>query len=143
MGTSSEKTQPLVDMDPRALRQLQRLGLLRAGRARLEHKRPLLRHPSGGREVLVEPHALADRVGHLAVLDEHAGPAPCMNRAGVSQIRKRAPHRVPVDAEARGELRLGRQAFARRVMAPRDFIAKLVADRGPEGGSSQAVTKVS
>jgi hypothetical protein len=130
-------------MDAVTLGQVQRLGLLRAGAARLKQQNPFFRHAARGQQVLVEPHTLADRVGHLPVLHEDARPAPCMHRAGLRQGGQRAAYGMPVHAETFGKLRLGRQAVARRVVPIGDLIGQVVADRGPERGSSQDVTKVS
>jgi hypothetical protein len=101
------QAQALVDMHPRALRKVPAPRPLAGWRRGSAASGPLFRHAPRGQQVLVEPHAPADRVGHLPVLHEDARPAPRMHRA-----------RPPTGRPARGA-RCGGSRRSARQAAPR------------------------
>ena len=135
-GRTIGKAEPLVDMDLCAFRQLQRGRLVRVGDPGLQQQDAPFRHPARRRQVLMEPHPAAQRIGGGPVTHENARAAPRVDRACLRQIGQRASDRVPVHAKPFGQLRLGRQPVARRILPARDFLGDVVADRGPEGGTS-------
>ena len=76
---------------------------------------------------LGEARARLDRVFQHVLGDERAAALLHAHQPAARQFLERAPHRVAIDAELLRQLRLGRQAAARRISAGADVVLQPVA----------------
>src|SRR5690606_15444774 len=83
-------------------------------------------------DVLRKPGAPGDSIIDDVLLHEGAAALLDPQETGVLQRRHGAPERVPVDAEAVGQLRLGWQAFARLEGAGGDLGLQGLLDPAPQ-----------
>lgn len=137
-GRAIGQTEAFEDMDLRVGGKGEGRRLARVGAPGFQKQDAPVRHPSGGHQILVKPHPAPQRIGGGAVAHEDAGATAGMHRARCRQIGQRAAQRVAVHAEAVRKLCLGGQPVARAIMAARDVLRDLIADRRPERGSSHA-----
>jgi hypothetical protein len=114
--------------------------VLRAG-----HVRGIQKVVRGGAVLLPqrggEAGAFGDRVGEQFRLDEGAEAAADADRAFLGQRGQRTPGRMAVHAEARGQLRLVRQARARRQQAGVDIVRQGLLDLVPYRHGAAAIDR--
>jgi hypothetical protein len=88
---------------------------------------------SGGADDFGKARAGADRIGEPPALDEGAAAARGAHQPAPGEFGDRAPHRVAIDREARGDLGFARQLLAGGDFAGDDGALEVVGDAPPQG----------
>ena len=98
----------------------------------LQHQNLLGRHPPRRREVLVEPHPLADGVIRGPLRHEDPRSATAVGQPALVHVADRPAHRVTVDPKPRRQLRLGREPIAGGVFPRGDVMGQGGGDGFPD-----------